>query len=47
MLVDARSTVLRISTKSCHGIGSSLDERISQSADWMAFLFDQFGMKLN
>jgi prolyl oligopeptidase len=38
---------LRISTKSGHGIGSSLDERISQSADWMAFLFDQLGVKLN
>jgi prolyl oligopeptidase len=37
---------LRISTKSGHGIGSSLDERIGQSADWMAFLFDQLGMKL-
>jgi prolyl oligopeptidase len=38
---------LRISTKSGHGIGSSLDERISQSADWMAFLFDQLGMRLD
>lgn len=37
---------LRISTKSGHGIGSSLDERIDQSADWLAFLFDQLGMKL-
>jgi prolyl oligopeptidase len=37
---------LRISTKSGHGIGSSLDERIDQSTDWMAFLFDQLGMKL-
>jgi prolyl oligopeptidase len=36
---------LRISTSSGHGIGSSLDERIAQSADWMAFLFDQLGMK--
>jgi prolyl oligopeptidase len=38
---------LRISMKSGHGIGSSLDERISQSADWMAFLFDQLGMKFD
>ena len=38
---------LRISTKSGHGIGSSLDERIDQSADWMAFLFDQMGMKID
>jgi prolyl oligopeptidase len=38
---------LRISTKSGHGIGSSLDERIDQSADSMAFLFDQFGMNLD
>src|SRR5678809_1367750 len=36
---------LRISTKSGHGIGSSLDERIANYADWMAFLFDQLGMK--
>jgi prolyl oligopeptidase len=38
---------LRISTKSGHGIGSSLDERIDQSADRMAFLFDQLGMNLD
>jgi prolyl oligopeptidase len=38
---------LRISTKSGHGIGSSLDERIDQSADSMAFLFDQLGMNLD
>lgn len=37
---------LRISTRSGHGIGSSLDERIAQATDWMAFLFDQLGMKL-
>jgi prolyl oligopeptidase len=37
---------LGISTKSGHGIGSSLDERIGLTADWMAFLFDQLGMKL-
>ncbi|HSE13904.1 MAG TPA: prolyl oligopeptidase family serine peptidase [Rudaea sp.] len=37
---------LRISTRSGHGIGSSLDERIAQTSDWMAFLFDQLGMKL-
>jgi prolyl oligopeptidase len=36
---------LRISTKSGHGIGSSLDERIEQASDWMAFVFDQLGMK--
>jgi prolyl oligopeptidase len=36
---------LRISTKSGHGIGSSLDERIANYADSMAFLFDQLGMK--
>jgi prolyl oligopeptidase len=38
---------LRISTKSGHGIGSSLDERIGQYADYLAFLFDQLGMKLD
>src|SRR5262249_40074463 len=32
---------LRLSDKSGHGIGSSLDERIDNSADWLAFLFDQ------
>jgi prolyl oligopeptidase len=43
---SAQPVYLRISTKSGHGIGSSLDERIAQSADWMAFLYDQLGMKL-
>jgi prolyl oligopeptidase len=29
-----------------HGIGSSLDERVDQLSDSMAFLFDQLGMEL-
>jgi prolyl oligopeptidase len=37
---------LRISTTSGHGIGSSLSDRIDESADWMSFLFDQLGMKM-
>jgi prolyl oligopeptidase len=38
--------VLRISTTSGHGIGSSLSEHIDQLADQLAFLFDQLGMNL-
>jgi prolyl oligopeptidase len=38
--------VLRISTTSGHGIGSSLSELIAQQADQLAFLFDQLGMTL-
>jgi len=38
--------LLRISTTSGHGIGSSLSERIDQQADQLAFLFDQLGMTL-
>jgi prolyl oligopeptidase len=37
--------LLRTSSTSGHGIGSSLDERIAQQADELAFLFDQLGMK--
>jgi prolyl oligopeptidase len=36
--------ILRISTTSGHGIGSSLSERIDQYADQLAFLFDQLGL---
>jgi prolyl oligopeptidase len=36
--------LLRISTTSGHGIGSSLSERIDQQADQLAFLYDQLGM---
>ena len=37
---------LAISDKAGHGIGSALSVRIGQTADWMAFLFDQLGMTL-
>jgi prolyl oligopeptidase len=37
---------LRTSADSGHGIGSSLSVRIDQSADYLAFLFDQLGMTL-
>ncbi|HEY2662617.1 MAG TPA: prolyl oligopeptidase family serine peptidase [Caulobacteraceae bacterium] len=36
--------LLRTSTTSGHGIGSSLTERIGQQTDQLAFLFDQLGM---
>ena len=29
----------------CHGIDSSLDEQIEESADFYAFLFDQLGLR--
>ena len=42
---SGRPVLLRISTTSGHGIGSSLTERIEQQADTLSFLFDQLGMK--
>jgi prolyl oligopeptidase len=39
-----RPILLRISKTSGHGIGSSLDDRISQQTDQLMFLFDQLGM---
>jgi prolyl oligopeptidase len=36
--------LFRSSAAAGHGIGSSLNERISQQADTLAFLFDQLGM---
>jgi prolyl oligopeptidase len=41
-----RPILLRISSTSGHGIGSSLSERIDESATWLSFLFDQLSMKL-
>ncbi len=38
--------LLSISDKAGHGIGSSLDVRIAQRSDDLAFLFDQLGMTL-
>lgn len=37
---------LSISDKAGHGIGSALSVRVDQQTDYMAFLFDQLGMKL-
>ena len=37
--------LLRVSKTSGHGMGSSLDERIDQQADILAFLYGQFGLK--
>jgi prolyl oligopeptidase len=42
---SANPVYLRTSKTSGHGIGSSLDERIGQQADELAFLFDQLQMK--
>jgi hypothetical protein len=36
--------LLRVSSASGHGIGTSLNEQIAQQADVYAFLFDQLGM---
>jgi prolyl oligopeptidase len=41
-----RPILLRTSATSGHGIGSSLDERIAEQSDELAFLFDQLGMSL-
>lgn len=40
----ARPVLLRISTSSGHGIGTSLNEQIIEDADIYAFLFDQLGI---
>jgi prolyl oligopeptidase len=42
---SGRPIFLRTSANSGHGIGSSLSERIAQTTDELAFLFDQLGMK--
>jgi prolyl oligopeptidase len=42
---SGRPVLLRISSTSGHGIGSSLSERIDETADWLSFLFDQLGMQ--
>ena len=39
-----RPILLRTNKTSGHGIGSSLDERIAEQSDELAFLYDQLGM---
>jgi prolyl oligopeptidase len=41
-----RPVYLSINRRAGHGIGSALSIRVSQSADYIAFLYDQLGMKL-
>jgi len=41
-----RPVYLSISDKAGHGIGSALSVRVDQQSDYMAFLFNQLGMKL-
>jgi prolyl oligopeptidase len=41
-----RPAYLSINSLAGHGIGSALSIRVNQSADYIAFLFDQLGMKL-
>jgi len=36
---------MRTNKTSGHGIGSSLEERIAEQADELAFLYDQLGMR--
>ena len=36
--------LLRTTAAAGHGMGTALDERIAESADVYAFLFDQLGM---
>jgi prolyl oligopeptidase len=43
---SGRPIFLWINTEAGHGIGSALSIRINQSADYLAFLFDQLGMML-
>jgi protease II len=37
--------LLRTTSSAGHGIGTALDERIEQGADFFSFLFDQLGIK--
>jgi prolyl oligopeptidase len=41
-----RRVYLSINMRAGHGIGSALSIRVNQSADYIAFLYDQLGMKL-
>jgi prolyl oligopeptidase len=41
-----RPVYLSVNTEAGHGIGSAFSIRINQSADYIAFLFDQLGMML-
>jgi prolyl oligopeptidase len=41
-----RPVYLSINMEAGHCIGSALSIRINQSADYLAFLFDQLGMEL-
>lgn len=41
---SGKPILLRTSNASGHGIGSSLDEKIGESVDVYAFLFDRLGV---
>jgi prolyl oligopeptidase len=43
---SSRPVYLSINRRAGHGIGSALSIRVNQSADYIAFLYDQLGMKL-
>ena len=40
-----RPILLRISSDTGHGIGTSLDKRVAEDADGLSFLMTQLGMK--
>jgi prolyl oligopeptidase len=42
---SGRPVYLSINRRAGHGIGSALSIRVNQSADYIAFLYDQLGMK--
>jgi prolyl oligopeptidase len=44
---SGRPVYLSINRRAGHGIGSALSIRVNQSADYLAFLYDQLGMKLD
>ncbi|MBV8535884.1 MAG: S9 family peptidase, partial [Alphaproteobacteria bacterium] len=43
---SGRPVLLSINSRAGHGIGSALSIRVGQSADYLAFLYDQLGMRL-
>ena len=44
--VSGRPVYLSVHRQAGHGIGSALSIRVNQTADYLAFLYDQLGMKL-
>jgi len=42
---SGRPILLATTSDAGHGIGTALNVRVAQTADYLSFLFDQLGMK--